>query len=254
MSEELPTPAELAARIAESLDADLLTDLVTALQETTDSRRAKREIERRTSGRPCAELLDLFDACEHETAVVVLDAASRAARAMRDRLGQTTVVWTGPTVRSLPVRPTFQVTLELVRRARSTLTVVTYAGHDIAELVEAIDEVRLQHGVAVRLVLETEADSGGRLRGDAAAAFGNLPKAVSVYRWPKANRGETGGAMHVKAVIKDRSAMLVSSANLTSAAMDRNMELGLLVEGGNLPEIVDRHVDELIASGQLVRV
>lgn len=60
--------------------------------------------------------------------------------------------------------------------------------------------------------------------------------------------------MHVKSVIQDRQAMLLSSANLTSAAFDRNMELGLLVAGGTLPERVDRHFDELIETGELVRV
>jgi cardiolipin synthase A/B len=60
--------------------------------------------------------------------------------------------------------------------------------------------------------------------------------------------------MHVKTVIMDREAILVSSANLTGAAMDRNMELGLLVEGGHLAETVDRHFDELIEAEQVIRV
>lgn len=252
--ERAQTTAEAAAGIAEHLDGNLLTELVDALYGTPDARRAKREIERRTSGRTCASLLDLFDTAEHEMAILALDAAARAAQAIRERLGEATVVWTGPTVRTLAVRPTLQVVLELIRRARTSLTVVTYAGHNIAELVSAIDSARLDHAVSVRLLLETEADSGGRLKGDAAAAFGNLPKAVPVYRWPLANRGAAGGAMHVKTVIKDRDSMLVSSANFTGAAMDRNMELGLLVEGGDLPEVVDRHFDELIEAGQIVKV
>jgi phosphatidylserine/phosphatidylglycerophosphate/cardiolipin synthase-like enzyme len=57
--------------------------------------------------------------------------------------------------------------------------------------------------------------------------------------------------MHIKTVIMDRRAILVSSANLTGAAMDRNMELGLLVEGGRVPETVDRHIDELIEAKQI---
>ena len=39
----------------------------------------------------------------------------------------------------------------------------------------------------------------------------------------------------VKTVIKDREAILVPSANLIGAAMDRNMELGLPTEGVMLP-------------------
>ncbi len=86
---------------------------------------------------------------------------------------------------------------------------------------------------------------------DPSKAFRNVPKAVPVYRWPREKRGEKGGIMHVKTVIQDRRAMLLSSANLTGAAFDRNMELGLLIEGGNLPDRVDRQFDELIEAEQL---
>ncbi len=246
--------AARAAAIAADLDGELLRELVAALRDTIDSRQARRTIEKRTSGRTGVQLLELFELCDHQKAVLALDTAVRAARSIREELGETTVVWTGPTVRTLAVRPTRQVVLQLIARARSSLTIVTYAGYDVAELVAALDEARLERGVVVRLILETEEDSGGKLKGDAAAAFGNLPKAVPVYCWPLANRGPTGAAMHVKTVVMDRRAILVSSANLTGAAMDRNMELGLLVEGGRVPGTVDRHFDELIEAEQIARI
>lgn len=246
--------AERAAAIAAELDYQVLGDLVVALRGTTDGREARRAIEKRTSGRACAQLLELFELRDHHAAVLALDAAVRAAQAIREELGETTVVWTGPAVRTLAVRPTRQVVLQLIARARHSLTIVTYAGYNVAELVVALDQARLDRGVAVRLILETVQDSGGKLRGNAAEAFGNLPRAVPVYRWPAANRGATGAAMHVKTVIMDRRAILVSSANLTGAAMDRNMELGLLVESGHIPETVDRHFDELIEAEQIARI
>lgn len=38
-----------------------------------------------------------------------------------------------------------------------------------------------------------------------------------------------GGVLHAKAVVADDEAVFVTSANLTEAALDRNIELGVLV-------------------------
>ena len=50
----------------------------------------------------------------------------------------------------------------------------------------------------------------------------------------------------------DRRALLVSSANLTAYALTLNMELGLLVRGGDLPGRVAGHFDRLIEAGVLI--
>lgn len=245
--------ASHAARAAAQLDADLLMELVQALKPTTDAREARRVIDRRCSGRTAQLVYEIFDAAEHRVALAAMEAAVQTATAIREQLGETTVVWSGPTVRTLPVRPTRQVVMELIGRARESLTLVTYASHGIDDLVAALDDARLERDVAVRLIVETKEDSKDGIGPDSIAAFGNLPRAVPVYRWPAASRGAHGGSMHVKTVVQDRHAILISSANLTSAAMDRNMELGLLIEGGPVPGLVDQHFDELIEVDQLVR-
>jgi phosphatidylserine/phosphatidylglycerophosphate/cardiolipin synthase-like enzyme len=38
-----------------------------------------------------------------------------------------------------------------------------------------------------------------------------------------------GGVLHAKAVVADDEAVFVTSANLTEAALDRNIELGVLI-------------------------
>lgn len=48
--------------------------------------------------------------------------------------------------------------------------------------------------------------------------------------------------------------MFLSSANLTEYAFTINMELGLLVTGGNLPGEVEQHFDRLVARGIVARV
>jgi phosphatidylserine/phosphatidylglycerophosphate/cardiolipin synthase-like enzyme len=48
--------------------------------------------------------------------------------------------------------------------------------------------------------------------------------------------------------------LLVSSANLTEYALNLNMELGVLIEGGPQPATVEHQFHELIARGVLQRV
>jgi len=62
------------------------------------------------------------------------------------------------------------------------------------------------------------------------------------------------GILHVKCAVADGNHLFLSSANLTDYAFTINMELGLLVTGGKLPEHVERHFERLIEAGQLTRV
>ena len=59
------------------------------------------------------------------------------------------------------------------------------------------------------------------------------------------------GVLHAKAVVADDELVLVTSANLTEAALDRNIELGLLVRDRALAATVSRHFGVLIERGLL---
>ena len=51
-----------------------------------------------------------------------------------------------------------------------------------------------------------------------------------IYYDPRAlEAGGPGGVLHAKAVVADEEAVFTASANLTEAALDRNIELGMLV-------------------------
>jgi phosphatidylserine/phosphatidylglycerophosphate/cardiolipin synthase-like enzyme len=58
-------------------------------------------------------------------------------------------------------------------------------------------------------------------------------------------------AMHAKCAVADNHTAFVTSANLTGAAMSGNMELGLVVHGGDVPKRISSHFASLIASGTL---
>lgn len=93
-------------------------------------------------------------------------------------------------------------------------------------------------------------DSGGALTFDASAAFKALAGQAKFYVWP-AEKRPPNGKLHVKAAIAYEHAALVTSANLTGAALAENMELGLLVRGGSVPRRLSRHFMGLMDDGTL---
>jgi len=76
-----------------------------------------------------------------------------------------------------------------------------------------------------------------------------------LLQWPpeRRPRDEHGhaGLMHVKAAVADSRVAFLTSANLTEAALERNMELGALIRGGPLPASIDRLIDALVECGEL---
>ena len=60
-----------------------------------------------------------------------------------------------------------------------------------------------------------------------------------------------GGVLHAKAVVADDEAVFVTSANLTEAAFDRNIELGLLVRDRALAKTTVLHFETLIEQSRL---
>ena len=123
---------------------------------------------------------------------------------------------------------------------------MTYASYKIPNIRKALLE-SIKRGVKVTLVVESHEKEDGNDSFPPLYAFGKeLSSKAEVFFWPLANRerDENGhrGVLHVKCAIIDGKAMLLSSANLTGSAMTMNMELGVLIRGGNMPEQVERHL------------
>ena len=183
-------------------------------------------------------------------------AVRAAAGAVSDVRGeaQLSVVWTGPASYEVPVRATGAVLAEVIEGAAKTLIVVSFAAYKVAAVVEAL-RAAADRGVDVRLVLESVVESKGKLSHDAKHAFEALGDAVSFYVWPAELRVSQGGghaAMHVKCAVADRHTAFVTSANLTGAALTDNMELGLVVRGGDVPRRIADHFGTLMSDGVLL--
>jgi phosphatidylserine/phosphatidylglycerophosphate/cardiolipin synthase-like enzyme len=202
----------------------------------------------------------LISAWEHEdargsTLAVALKAASEAVWKERDD-ESIEVVWTGPRTTAVPVRLTREVLIDVIRAARESLCVVSFAAYKVDVVLSELTAAA-QRGVTIRLILERGETGGGTLTFDAAKAFRGLPDAVTFYVWPTENRPvlERGRAsLHAKGAVADDHTAFVTSANLTGHGITENMELGLLVRGGAIPRRLSAHFRELIANGTLLAV
>ncbi len=183
-------------------------------------------------------------------------AASVDEHHRRDRSVE--LVWTGPAPRGTTLRRTDQVLLDLVRTAERTLHLVTFAAYRIQAVKDAM-LAAARRGVSITLIFESAEASAGKTAFAGLEALGEDLKGLSeVYLWPLEKRLQDSkgrhGSLHAKCAVADEKTLFVSSANLTEYALNLNMELGLLVRGGNLPGRAVGHLRRLVEEEILVRV
>ncbi len=192
-----------------------------------------------------------------QTVTAALLTASEAEQGHRD--GQTVeLVWTGPDAGVVPLRRTEQAILQVIDSATRRITLVSYAVYHVRFVCEAL--VRAAgRGTRIDVIVETPNKLEGENEYNTIRALGDDVAACStLYYWPKEQRARDSsgklGILHVKCVVADGRWAFLSSANLTDYALTINMELGLLITDGELPNRIERHFDRLIDSGTLEKL
>ena len=184
-------------------------------------------------------------------AIALVTAAE--AELVRDDSQSIELVWTGPSFGHRPYRRTEQAILQILDSAVHRITLVSYAVYKVPHVRDALVRAA-QRGVNVNVILETpDRLEGGNEYSTVRAMGPAVAACTSLYYWPKEMRGcdQTGktGILHVKCAVSDGSRLFLSSANLTEYAFTINMELGLLVTGGDLPRSIEEHFDRLVGAG-----
>jgi len=168
------------------------------------------------------------------------------------------LLWSGLSpANQIPARRIDQALYDLITNAKREILMVTFAAAKIERLTGKLWKAA-RAGVKVRLILEFEESSEGQLGYDALKAFSPaLIHASEIFYWPveKRERNQAGrpGKLHAKVAIVDDFA-LVSSANLTDDAFNRNLEVGLLVKNAEFLETTKSYFEFLIAGGTLSRL
>lgn len=171
------------------------------------------------------------------------------------------LVWSGPEVPGLHARDTRRVYDELFGSARRSLWAVSYAYFDgprvfdrLARRMEAVP------GLKVTLLLnihrgQRDTSSSEHLVRRFADQFWERDwpgeARPAVFYDPRSVDPEVRGVLHAKSVVADEERVFVTSANFTAAALDENIELGLLVRYRPLAQSVVRHLQGLVDRGML---
>jgi len=152
------------------------------------------------------------------------------------------LVLSGPEVEGVPTRRTGAVYRELVEQAESEIILASYAIHNgsdifapLAARMEALPDLK------VTAYLDIPRKYGDKTY-DSQIVSGYLHEFRQKH-WPSGTREpellyfksalerewRSRASMHAKVVLTDRKVAFISSANLTSAAQQKNLEAGIIV-------------------------
>jgi phosphatidylserine/phosphatidylglycerophosphate/cardiolipin synthase-like enzyme len=246
----LDLPSHLRDRLASALETGLVgpSPTVTTLRSVLGNREDAEDL--------VAALRELGKlGISGLTAAAWLRAVERATAKTR----KPDLVWSGPEVPGLHARDTRRVYEELLGSAEHSIWASTYAFFDGPKAFEILarrmDATPTLH---VTLLLNIQ-----RKKGDSTASEQLVRRFADHFwkiDWPGSSRPSVfydpraldpngpGGVLHAKAVVADDEAVFITSANLTEAALDRNIELGVLIfdrpfalaVGGYFRSLIDR--------------
>jgi phosphatidylserine/phosphatidylglycerophosphate/cardiolipin synthase-like enzyme len=168
------------------------------------------------------------------------------------------LLWAGPSpANQIPARRIDQALYDMIAGAKREILLVTFAAAKIGRLGDELLKAS-RRGVRIRLILEFEETSEGQLSYDALKAFPPaLIGVVDVYQWPveKRDRNQAGrpGKLHAKVAIVDDTSLL-SSANLTDDAFNRNLEVGMMTTNAAFHVSIAAYFEALIAEQTLRRL
>lgn len=157
----------------------------------------------------------------------------------------TELVWTGPTSPFVSARRTEQALLQVINSAEESLFITSFVAYDVPSIVNALNTSSDQ-GVVISMLLELSQENGGSINFDVIAKMRVLVPSAKLYAWRNKADAFHDGRVHAKVAVADAQTCFITSANLTGHAMEKNMEAGVLIKGGNLPKLLHSHLKALI--------
>ena len=177
------------------------------------------------------------------------------------------LVWSGPEVPGCHGRATRRVVEELIGGAERSLLVSSFVFFDGPRAFDPLAR-RMEERPALEVTLLLNIQ---RRRHDSAPAD-QLVRRFADRFWkkdwpgdrrpavfydprslaPEGDSGGEGGVLHAKAVVADDESVFVTSANLTEAAFDRNIEMGIVLRDRPLALSVSTRFRALIERRHLL--
>ena len=184
----------------------------------------------------------------------------------RDQILAPDLVVSGPDVPGVPTADTYSVVQSLFQEATSEVVVAGYAFYNGKTLFERLHEQRIRNP-ALKIIFHVDVP---RRHGDTTSPEGLVKKYVDEFRlkhWPweplpelyfdpraLESDSKIRASLHAKVVSIDRRKLLITSANFTEAAQQKNIELGVLCSLPYLAERVCSYFEGLRRQGLLRRL
>jgi phosphatidylserine/phosphatidylglycerophosphate/cardiolipin synthase-like enzyme len=175
------------------------------------------------------------------------------------------LVATGPDAQA-QVRDTLVVVEQLFHEAVDTVLIVGFAIYDGQAIFSSLaSRMDLEPNLKVTCCFDVARSSSDvspssqivdRFARDFAKKVWPGKRLPEVYYDPRSlvAKRDNRAVLHAKTVVIDRYKAIVTSANPTPAAYLRNIEIGLVISGGDIPAQIDRHFRELIDGRHLERL
>lgn len=224
---DLLTPSELI-RVAASLES------------SGRARRAAREVSAAHEGGTLNLLGELLP--EFGTPRALGMVLRVVVRTLDQRPEPPTVIWSGPNLSGDSVRTTSTI-VRLIDDAEESVLASTYSGSATAPFVQALRRAadrKLSITIVVDVVQQLVC---------ARAIAAAVPRA-KVYGYHYRHHS-MAGYQHSKVLVIDGLTSLVTSANLSAAALERHLEAGMLVNDVAVSSGITRRMADLIQSNHL---
>lgn len=155
------------------------------------------------------------------------------------------LVWTGPSPPFVSTRRTEQALLQVINAAEQTLFITSFVAYDISTIVKALNAA-IDRGVVISMLLELSQDQGGTISFDALGMMKSVVPAANLFAWIERPDQFSNGRVHAKVAVADGKICFITSANLTAYAMEKNIEAGVIIKGGDIPQKIHSLLNDLI--------
>jgi len=253
--------SEIALAISEACGLDVVCSALESGRLSKDSTSAMRASI--SSGNKSIEVLlpslqkvwvRLDENLTGQTIALILRTCVTSAILLHLQKQTAQVVWTGPKVNGSFLRDTREVMREILRQTKEELLVVGYwitvqdnKERLIEDFISSLSDA-VKRKVKVKLIFDERVRPNGYDNRSILLSVWPvgipLPK-ILTWHLPKDDKYIK---LHAKVLVSDRHDALVTSANLTSYAMEKNMEMGIRICGQPSVDIV-KHFELLEANG-----
>lgn len=168
------------------------------------------------------------------------------------------LVLSGPDVTGTPTRDTQAVMQSLLAEAKHEVLLVGYVIHKAENLFRPLaNRMKCDPSIKVQLCLDlkrsvNDVRSNEEVVSEFAVDFVHLHwpwnPLPCVFYDPRSldHSGKTRSSLHAKCIVIDRRVSLVTSANFTEAAQQRNIEAGVLARDSSFSERIAKYFDGLL--------